>query len=200
MPEDSAARPSAPALQARAMDNLDFIRSTMERASAFTAVPGWGNVAIGCTALLATFVAARQATAQLWLLIWLIEAAIALALALWTMRRKARIHQIPLFTGPSAKFWRGLYPPLAAGLLLTIGLLNAGQYALLPGLWLLLYGTAIVTGGAHSIRIVSYMGLFFIALGTFTLIFHSLNDYALAAGFGLGHIGFGFVIARKYGG
>ena len=95
---------AAPALQARAMDNLDFIRSTMERASDFTAVPGWGNVGIGCTAQIAAWIAAAQLTAHRWLLIWLAEAAVALAIAFWSMRRKARFHQVPLFTGSGAKF------------------------------------------------------------------------------------------------
>ena len=79
------------------MDNLDYIRSTMERASAFTAVPGWGNVGIGCTALGAAWIAAGQASEPAFLLVWLAEAVLALSIALWSMKRKARIHQIPLF-------------------------------------------------------------------------------------------------------
>lgn len=182
------------------MDNLDFIRSTMERASAFTAVPGWGNVGIGCTALLCSWIAAQQTIAWQWLAVWLAEAVLALAIALWSIRHKARTYAIPLFSGPGAKFWRGLYPPLVAGLLLTGGLVNAGQYSLLPGLWLLLYGTGIITGGAHSIRIVSIMGLYFMILGAIGLWLTVWTDHLLAAGFGLGHIGFGLVIARKHGG
>ncbi|MFP6589996.1 MAG: hypothetical protein VCE12_05670 [Candidatus Latescibacterota bacterium] len=115
------------------MDNLDYIRSTMERASAFTAVPGWGNVGIGCTALGAAWIAAGQASEPAFLLVWLAEAVLALSIALWSMKRKARIHQIPLLSGPGAKFWRGLGPPFLAGFLLTIGLFKAGQYLFLPG-------------------------------------------------------------------
>lgn len=200
MSDNPEAPTAAPALQARAMDNLNFIRSTMERASAFTAVPGWGNVGIGCTALAAAWIAAQQISAPAFFLVWLAEAVLALAIALWTMQRKARLHDIPLFTGPGAKFWRGLLPPFIAGFLLTMGLIAADQYQLLPGIWLLLYGTGVITGGAHSIRIVSIMGLFFMVLGLIALLLPAWGNYFLATGFGLCHIGFGLVIARKYGG
>ena len=69
------------------MDNLDYIRSTMERASAFTAVPGWGNVDLGCTALGAAWIAAGQASEPAFLLVWLAEAVLALSIALWSMKR-----------------------------------------------------------------------------------------------------------------
>src|SRR2546428_8623540 len=67
-------------LRARALDNLRFIRQTMERAGSFTAVPGWGQVAVGTTALAAAFLAARQRTPELWLVTWLAEALVALTI------------------------------------------------------------------------------------------------------------------------
>jgi len=71
----------------------------------------------------------------------------------------------------------------------------------LPGVWLLLYGTAIVTGGAFSVRAVPIMGLCLMALGGFALFAPgSLGNIFMAAGFGLVHIAFGFWIALRYGG
>src|SRR3989441_8525296 len=67
-------------LRDRALDNLRFIRQTMERAGSFTAVPGWGQVAVGATALAAAFLAARQRTPELWLVTWLAEAPVALTI------------------------------------------------------------------------------------------------------------------------
>src|SRR4051794_41332724 len=54
-------RPEPVALEAHAMDNLRFIRETMERAGAFTAVPGRGGILVGLTAIVAAGVASRQA-------------------------------------------------------------------------------------------------------------------------------------------
>src|SRR5258708_16415024 len=79
-PIRSASREPIP-IDARAADHLRYIRETMERAGEFTAVPGWGGVAMGLTALVAAFFASRQPTPERWLDIWLIEAFAAIAIA-----------------------------------------------------------------------------------------------------------------------
>src|ERR671914_1353628 len=92
--------PSSPALHARAMDNLSFIRSTMERATAFTAVPGWGGVAMGLTALAATALASRSSGPSEWLAVWLSAASLALAIGGGTMVLKARRGGTTVFSYP----------------------------------------------------------------------------------------------------
>src|SRR5437667_11446679 len=86
-----------PAMDTHALENLRFIRETMERSAAFTAVPGWGGVAIGVTALVAAFMAAGQSTPQSWLEIWLGEVLVALLLAAWATNQKARAANLILF-------------------------------------------------------------------------------------------------------
>jgi hypothetical protein len=189
------------ALDDRARENIRFIRETMERASSFTAVPGWGGIAIGITGLGAAAIAARQSSPFNGLLTWLGEGAVAIAIAGWTTLSKARAAGTPLFTGPGRRFVYSFAPPLFVGALLTLLFIRSGLTSVIPGMWLLLYGTGVVTGGAFSIRVVPLMGLCFMVLGAVTLFCPpTWGNAFLAAGFGGFHILFGAVIARKYGG
>lgn len=190
-----------PALHDRAMDNLRFIRETMERASEFTAVPGWGGVLMGLTALAAAVVAQLQPTMNLWLATWVGEALLALLIGGWTIDSKARRAETPVMSGPGRKFALSYSPPILVGVLLTIALYRGGMWRELPGTWLLLYGTGVVTGGAFSVKIVPVMGLCFMLLGAVALFAPAAwANYLMAAGFGGLHIIFGIIIARRHGG
>ncbi len=136
----------APALHERAMDNLRYIRETMERASAFTGISGWGQVAIGLTAFGATAVAARQTMFKSWLAVWVVEALISLLIAGWSMDRKSRVVNMPLLSGSGRKMVFSLSPPLLAGVLLTAVLYRGGLTHDIPSSWLLLYAHGVVTG------------------------------------------------------
>jgi hypothetical protein len=188
-------------IDARAADHLRYIRETMERAAEFTAVPGWGGLAMGITAVAAAWLAHRQATPRAWLAVWLAEAFVAVAIAAPAAATKAHRANSALFSGPGRKFVLSFAPPIVVGGLLTIALFLSGSVAALPGLWLLLYGTAIVTGGAFSVRIVPLMGLCIMLFGAIAL-FAPLNwgDALMAAGFGGVQIIFGAWIARRFGG
>jgi hypothetical protein len=200
-PLNSEVTEEPPALHARAMDNLRFIRETMERASSFTAVPGWGGVIMGVTALCAAAVASQQVSITGWLTTWLVEAFLALLIGGWAMDRKARRAETPLLSGPGRKFAFSFSPPMIVGALLTVSLYWTGLTSLIPGAWLLLYGTAVMTGGAFSVKVVPVMGLCFMALGAVALFApETWSNVLMAAGFGLLHIIFGIYIARRHGG
>lgn len=198
---ESAQEAQPPALHDRALDNLRFIRETMERATAFTAVPGWGQVSIGATALFAALVASQQATRAAWLAVWLAEAFLSLIIAGFAMHRKARRAATPLLSQPGRKLAINFSPPMFVGALLTLVFWRAGLYELLPPLWLLHYGTGVVTGGAFSVRPVPVMGLCFMTLGAGAFFCPpAWGDYFMAAGFGGLHALFGLHIARYHGG
>jgi hypothetical protein len=201
-PERPQGAPETPdALHARALEDLRYIRRTMEGASSFTALSGWGVVAIGVTAFPAAYLAARADVHRVWMLVWLIEAIIGFAIGVATTARKARIAKEPLFGRPGRKFALTFATPMAAGAILTIPLYYGGLAAILPGMWLLLYGTAFATAGAFSVSTVPVMGLCFMVAGTAALAAPaSLGNVFMAVGFGALHVVFGALIARKHGG
>jgi hypothetical protein len=190
-----------PALHVRAMDNLAFIRDTMEAAGAFTAVSGWGMVAVGIIATIAAAISYAQDSALQSLYVWLVAAVLAPAVSMWAIVRKARKAHVPLLSGPGRKFLLSFSPPMLVGALLTIVLYRAGLVATIPGMWLLLYGTAVVAGGAFSVKAIPVMGFCFMLAGTLALFTPaSWNDWIMAAAFGGLHIGFGIPVAWRHGG
>ncbi|HET6202539.1 MAG TPA: hypothetical protein VFI25_07025 [Planctomycetota bacterium] len=201
-PEASSPGPPAARLaQARALENLRFVRETIDRAASFTAVPGWGTALVGLTALPTAALAARQATPGRWLAVWLAEAALAGTLGVGSTFAKARREGASLLSGPGGRFLLALAPPLAAGALLTLALLRASAPRLLPGVWLLLYGIGLFSAGAFSLRLFRTMGLAFLAAGAATLFVpEGFHDLCLAGGFGGLHLLFGVRIARRHGG
>lgn len=185
----------------RAMENLQFIRQTMERATAYTGISGTGLIFVGFTALMAAWVASRQEMVAHWIFVWMAEAVAAIAISSFLMFKKSSRLQLPIWTETARRFMLSFTPPMLAGALLTTVLYQRGLTDLIPGSWLLLYGTAVIAGGTYSVQIVPVMGLCFMLLGVFALLGPVVWGQALlAAGFGGLHVLFGMWIARKYGG
>src|ERR1700752_3570586 len=190
-----------PALHDRAMDNLRYIRETMELATAFTGISGWGEIVIGVTALAASAIAALQTTFNAWLAVWIAEGLISLLIAGWAIDRQTRTIKMPLGSGPGRKAVFSLTPPMIAGGLLTIVLVQAGMTNAIPRVWFLLYGTGVITGGMYSVKVVPIMGICLMALGALALFSPpAFGNLFMAVGFGGLHVVFGAIIVRKYGG
>jgi len=190
-------------LHACAMDNLRYIRDTIERAGSFTAVPGAGGIVMASSALAAAWLAHREGAngSARWLAVWLAEAVLAMGIGVLAAARKSRRARLPLLSGPGRKFMAGFAPAMLAGAVLTAALYAGGGAGYLPGMWLLLYGAAVLSAGCASVRVVPLMGVCFMAAGTVALALPAAwGDAALAAGFGGIHMLFGTIIAVKYGG
>ena len=188
-------------MQEHALDQLRYVRRTMERASSFTGVPGWGGFAMGWIGVATGLLAARQPTPLLWLDTWLAGAVAASLVSLIALFRKAKISGATLRSHPARLFTLSFLPALGMGLALTIALARAGVFELLPGTWLLAYGTGVIAAGAFSVRVVPVMGAIFLALGSAALFVPPVwGNWLLVAGFGATQITFGFIIARKHGG
>lgn len=190
-----------PSLGNRAIDNLQFIRDTMERSTHFTAVPGYGAILMGVTAIGAAYIANNSALVRDWWITWIAEAFLAFAIGLLAMWQKSKLANTSLTSVPAKKFAMSFLPPLVCGIVCTLGLWRFGHYESMVPMWILLYGAAIVTGGAFSVRIVPVMGWCFIALGAAAFFLPAgYANLMMAMTFGLLHIVGGFIIARRYGG
>ncbi len=193
--------PAAVPIEIKAAADLRFIRQTMERASAFTAVPGWGVVAMGLVALAAAGAAAATSTMGGWLRTWIAAAMVAIGIGAAAMVRKARSDRVSMRSASGRRFVLSLSPPLAAAGLLTFAVYGSGFEPLLPGLWLLLYGAGVIAGGSYSVPIVPVMGLAFMILGAVALLTpFETGRLLMVAGFGGLHVVFGWIIARRHGG
>jgi hypothetical protein len=184
-----------------AIENIRFIRETMERATAFTAVPGWGGFSMGLTAVIAAWIAALQRSPRQWAAVWLVEALLAIGIGGYSLYSKAGRPKTSVALATARKFALSFLPPLFAGAVLTAVLFMEGRYSLLSGMWLLLYGAAVMGGGAFSVRVVPVMGACFAFLGAVALASPAAwGNWFLLAGFGGLHMIFGVIIARRYGG
>lgn len=185
----------------RAIDNLAFIRETMERSTSFTAVPGYGGILMGVTALVAAYIASTQTYTVGELRVWLVEGMLAFAIGLLAMWQKSKIAGQSLVSAPARKFALSFAPPLIVGVVVVLGLWKNEHYYVMAPVCILAYGAAIVCGGAFSVKIVPVMGWCFIVLGAIAFMLpNSYGNAMMAASFGVLHIVFGAVIAKRYGG
>ncbi len=185
----------------RALDNLRFIRETMERSAVFTSVSGYGGILMGATAIVAAYLAQTRPTIREWLTVWLIEAFLAAAIGFLSMWQKSKIVNDSLSSAPAKKFALGFLPPLVCGVIVTIGMWQHNLFEFMIPIWLLLYGASVVTGGSHSVKVIPIMGWCFMALGSaaFFLPF-GYGNLLMGIGFGVLHVIFGIIIARRFGG
>ena len=187
-------------LDARAENNLRFIRHTMERSTRFTAVSGWGGVGMGIVGIGAGLVAGTDAVGSpAWILTWLSAAAIAAPIGAWAMWRKAARTGVALAGASARKFALCFLPVVFAGVIVTWTLIRTAPQAL-PTAWLSLYGAAVMAGGVFSVPALPSMGAAFLVLGAMAGVFPNFGGAALLLGFGVVQIGFGAWIAAMHDG
>lgn len=185
----------------RAVDNLQFIRETMERSAVFTSVPGYGGILMGATAIVAAYIAHSQSSIRDWLTVWLLEAILAFFIGLLAMWQKTKLSKTSLFSAPAKKLLMNSLPPMLCGVFITLGLWRFGHFEAMIPTWILCYGAAVVCGGAFSVKVVPVMGWCFIVLGAIAFFLPAnTGQIMMAASFGVLHIVFGAIIGRKFGG
>ncbi len=185
----------------RAIENLRYIRETIESSKSFTAVPGYGGILMGATALPAAWFASSQTSIREWLAVWLVEAVLAGTIGLFAMWQKSKISGLSLLTGPARKLLVNSFPPIFCAILITFGLWRYSQFELMIPVWIVCYGAAVVCGGAFSVKPVPVMGWCFLVVGAISFFMPAgFGNIMMAASFGILHMAFGFIIGRRYGG
>ena len=182
-----------------AKENLAYIRRTMESASTFTAVSGWGLVAVGAVGLVAALLA-WSGTQDTDLRVWLPAAAVSVAIGIVFNVAKARRMDVPIWSGAIRRLAWIMTPTLAAGALLTFALALEDTWQMLPGTWLAIYGAGVTAGAEFSVRAIRWMGVMFMALGAVALFRPELGLVLLAVGFGGVHVLIGLDIVLRHGG
>ncbi len=186
------------AIDSHALGTLNYIRASIESASAF-AVPGIAGIAMGVVGVIATLAAALPGLTAYWLEIWLAAAIAGSALGVVLIARQPA--RGLLYRGPARKFVLSLCPALLAGAVLTGVFWQESLTSLIPGMWLLLYGCAVLSASmmtsAAMMRLIVLMGALFVVYGlvAFMLPPH-WHNYTLGLGFGVLHLLFGILIGR----
>ena len=187
------------AIDSHALGTLNYIRASIEAAGAF-AVPGIAGIAMGAVGLVATVLASLPGLASHWLGIWLVAAMAAAAIGVLLIARQPA-RGFMLYRGPARKFVLSLFPALLAGAVLTGVFWQAGHTSLIPGMWLLLYGCAVLSASmmtcAAMVRLIVLLGSLFVVWG---LVAFQLpprwHNFTLGMGFGALHLIFGILIGR----
>ena len=188
------------AIESRALGTLAYIRASIESSSSMD-VPGMAGIVMGIIGVLAAIVVSLPRWAAHWLGIWLAAAVVALVLGGALVARQIARRGHARYLGPVRKFLLCLCPALLAGAVLTLVLGTAGETRVIPGMWLLLYGCAVLSASTVTVagiaRLICMMGGLFVVLGLMTFALPAAAHTAmLGLGFGLLHIIFGFLIGR----
>jgi hypothetical protein len=187
-------------IESRALGTLAYIRTSIESSSSMD-VPGMAGIVMGIIGVLAAIVVSLPPWAPHWLGIWLFAAPVALLFGGALVARQIARRGHTRYLGPARKFLLCLCPALLAGAVLTWVLWTVRMTSVIPGMWLLLYGCAVLSASTVTIagiaRLICVMGALFVALGSLTFVLPTTAHTAmLGLGFGVLHIIFGILIGR----
>ncbi len=187
-------------IESRALGTLAYIRASIESAGSM-AVPGRAGIVMGIIGIIATLASSLPRLAVHWLTIWLIAGAIALLVGGAMMAREAALSGHARYLGPVRKFLFCLCPALLAGAVLTLVLWLAGNTSLIPGVWLLLYGCAVLAASTVTIprtmSLIRIMGCLFMLLALLAFAAPAnMHTLILGTGFGALNSIFGVLIGQ----
>ncbi|HET6272392.1 MAG TPA: hypothetical protein VFG32_05390 [Bacteroidota bacterium] len=187
------------------LQNINDIRTMMERSSKMLSLSGLSGVSAGVVAiagvLFAQWVHTRVPPEDVVMYI-ILDALVVLVLgvgmaAVFSLRM-ARKKGLPVWTPTSRFLIVDLAIPLGAGGLFCIALLQHGNVPLIPGTMLVFYGLALINGSKYALKEIRYLGITELMLGCIAIFLpgEGLNIWAL--GFGMMHILYGSLMYFRY--
>ena len=173
-----------------AEQTLSVIRTLMERGTRYTNVSGNAGVAAG---LLTLFGCALRVWAHTpFMNTWMGVLIAAGGATVYFTADMARANGEPLWTRQAKTVVLALMPAFVSALVLTVVLDRVGQQALLPGVWMLLWGVGSLSMGFFTPRIMWILGLTFMGVGTATLLLPPVADaWSMGLTFGAIHLIYG---------
>lgn len=188
-----------------AAQNLESIRILMERTgrySNFSAVSAAtaGTLAIAAAAVCRWREISFDVPHPWWKLIALWAAVFAVAFLqnlFWTWVH-ARRRGERVWTHLTRAMTMAVLPGFFTGGVLTGFAIVERRLDMLPGIWMLMYGTAVLGAALFAGRNLKIFGALFLLMGAFTIHWRQYGVEMMAASFGLLHLGLGLLIAWKF--
>ena len=191
-----------------AEENLDTIRTLMERVSVYRRALAPVAITVGLLGL----AAAGLATAMGWTGegrfagYWLAVAVVVLSAVVVLVRRQALRDKEKILSPPIRRVVQALAPMLLAGLGLGVLEVLAREHRdsiRLIALWMVLYGGALHAAGFFMQRGLRWLGLIFVFFGSICLCLHELGHVPVLKGnphwlmgwaFGANHLVYGLYL------
>ena len=199
------------------LQDIEEIRSLMEKSSKFISLSGWAGIFAGVFALLGSYIALtfldfnpqslsvdtennpfqqKQifSVVQLALLVFLL----AISFALFFTHRRAKRKDELLWTPTAKRLVINMAVPLFTGGILILLFISKGFIGFVAPFSLLFYGLALFTISKFTFDEVKILGLIEILLGLISVYKVSLGLLFWAIGFGVVHIVYGIYVYFKY--
>jgi hypothetical protein len=201
------------------LEELQDIRSIMDRSARFVSLSGMSGIWAGGVALIGSFIAYQllqkpdyqyigrpltgtpeffdKFTLNL-VLLGIGVFVVALAGAFYFTYKKAKKHSHTLWNNASRQLLIQGFFPLLAGGVFSVAFIYYGCGMFVAPVCLVFYGLALISGSRHTLSDIRYMGMLEVVLGCSALFFPGFGLYFWAIGFGILHIFYGAMMWNKY--
>lgn len=189
------------------IDDLRYIRSTMERSGKFLSLSGMSGVIAGLLALAGAAVAYQVVyqgytftgnTLADMILIAGIVLVGAVSFGVYFSFRKAKKTGAKFWMPVTLQLLKDAGVPLAVGGVFSILLIYHNTSFLVASAMLVFYGLALISAGARTYRDIKILGVCEVVIGILAGIFTQYGLFLWALGFGVMHILYGIVLYKKY--